>query len=511
MRAATGRTTLSPGSTSCYVKLGCSVKLLCAKLHGFRRFAALKLGVASGPRAICQALTCTALPALEVTEPLIGLLLFLALIMATTTLPAAPETEPMLPAAAVAKPAKRSEPTALVQQAQAHIERLLPAGLDARLTYHTLAHTQYVVKQAHALADAAQLSPEDTENLLLAAWFHDSGYLDTYDGHEYKSMARAEAWLKEKGLGTARIEVIKNLIRATHRDEPARTELEKLLVDADMSNLAAEDYRARAELIRTEWELALDKSYSTCDWAELQLNFMLAHKYQSEAGKERYKKALKANIEDQRDYLKKVEKKAKKKKKEQTDTFAQPKRGIETMFRTMYSNHMKLSDMADKKASMMIQLNAVILSVIITYFGAKSSIASATGNASFIRNPILAVPMGILLLTALASVTSAILSAQPDVTSFKWLKRNPTIATNRRVNLLFFGQFTKLSLQHFQEGMRELMRQKDMLYTNMVTDVYYLGEVLDRKYRLLRVSYSIFMVGLILTALSFAIVLAYKM
>jgi hypothetical protein len=181
------------------------------------------------------------------------------------------------------------------------------------------------------------------------------------------------------------------------------------------------------------------------------------------------------------------------------------------MFRTMYSNHMKLSDMADKKAGMMIQLNAVILSVIITYLGAKSSILAPTGNASFTRNPILTVPMAILLATALGSVTTAILSAQPDVTSFKWLKRNPEIASNRRVNLLFFGQFTKLSLQHFQEGMRELMRQKDNLYNNMVTDVYYLGEVLDRKYKLLRVSYSIFMVGLILTALSFAIVLAYKM
>ncbi|RZK37438.1 MAG: hypothetical protein EOO57_05545, partial [Hymenobacter sp.] len=294
----------------------------------------------------------------------------------------------------------------------------------------------------------------------------------------------------------------------------AATSLEQLMsmmVDADMSNLAAEDFRSRAELIRTEWELALDKSYSNPDWAELQLNFMLEHKYQSEVGKDRYKKALKANLEDQRDYLKKTEKKAKKKEKKATDTFAEPKRGIETMFRTMYSNHMKLSDMADKKAGMMIQLNAVILSVIITYLGAKSSLLAPTGSTSFTRNPILTVPMGILLLTALGSVTTAILSAQPDVTSFKWLKRNPEIATNRRVNLLFFGQFTKLSLQRFQEGMRELMRQKDTLYNNMVTDVYYLGEVLDRKYKLLRVSYSIFMVGLILTALSFAIVLAYKM
>jgi predicted metal-dependent HD superfamily phosphohydrolase len=436
--------------------------------------------------------------------------------MATTTLPAeaeVPATTADSQEEAPAKPTKapKPEPSALVQEAQAYVEPLLEKGLDPRLTYHTLAHTAYVVKQARNLADDAKLSPEQTEELLLAAWFHDTGYLDTYDGHEYKSMDRAAAWLQQKNYDPARIEDIKNMIRATHRDESPNTELEKMLVDADMSNLAADDFRARAELIRNEWELALDKSYTTPDWAELQLNFMLAHKYQSEAGKARYKKCLKNNIEDQRDHLKKAAKKAKKKEKEATDTFAEPKRGIETMFRTMYSNHMKLSDMADKKASMMIQLNAVILSIIITYFGAKSSVLAPTGNASFIRNPILAVPMGVLLITALGSVTSAILSAQPDVTSFKWLKRNPEIATNRRVNLLFFGQFTKLSLQHFQEGMRELMRQKDTLYTNMVTDVYYLGEVLDRKYKLLRVSYSIFMVGLILTALSFGIVLAYKM
>nr|GFB24220.1 hypothetical protein [Tanacetum cinerariifolium] len=87
----------------------------------------------------------------------------------------------------------------------------------------------------------------------------------------------------------------------SRRATQAKTELEKLLVDADMSNLAADDFRSRAELIRTEWELALGKSYSNPEWAELQLNFMLAHKYQSEAGKARYKKDLKANIEDQRD------------------------------------------------------------------------------------------------------------------------------------------------------------------------------------------------------------------
>ena len=403
------------------------------------------------------------------------------------------------------KPAK-AKVSALVKDAQTYLTALLTQELPAKLTYHSLRHTEAVAKECRALAAAAALGPDDTEALLLAAWFHDAGYIDVYDGHEYRSMERAAAWLAGQGVEAGRIQLINDVIRATHRDEPAETELQKLLVDADMSNLARDDFRSSAELLRTEWELVLGKSYSNPAWAELQLNFMLGHKYHSDAGKERYRKDFKKNIDEQRDRLKKTEKKKKEKLKEQTDTFADPKRGVETMFRTMYSNHIKLSDMADKKASMMISLNAVLLSVIITYLGAKSS---ALGPA-FTRNPVLAIPMSILLLTSLASVITAILSAQPDVTSFKWLKKSPQIATNRRVNLLFFGNFTKLSLDNFQSGIRELMREKEGLYTNMVTDVYYLGEVLARKYGLLRTSYSVFMVGLILTVLSFVIVLLYK-
>ncbi|MBJ6111864.1 metal-dependent phosphohydrolase [Hymenobacter sp. BT523] len=398
----------------------------------------------------------------------------------------------------------------MVKDAQAYVTDLFARELQAKLTYHSLRHTEAVVKECRVLAPAAGLSPEDTEALLLAAWFHDTGYLDVYEGHEFRSMERAGTWLGEHGVPAERVQLVKDLIKVTHRDYAPETELQQLLVDADMSNLARDDFRSSAELLRTEWELVLGQTYSNPEWAELQLNFMLEHKYHSDAGKERYKKAFKDNLDEQRDALKKTEKKKKKKEKEKSETFAEPKRGIETMFRTMYSNHMKLSDMADKKASMMIQLNAVLMSVIITYLGAKMGKAGALGPMMS-GNPVLGIPMGILLVTALGSVITAILSAQPDVTSFAWLKKSPQIATNRRVNLLFFGQFTKLSLDNFQGGMRELMRQKDMLYNNMVTDIYYLGEVLTRKYRLLRTSYTIFMVGLILTALSFGIALLYKM
>ncbi|WP_236668640.1 Pycsar system effector family protein [Hymenobacter rubidus] len=406
------------------------------------------------------------------------------------------------------KPSK-AKASPLAKEAEAYITALFAKEMAPQLTYHSIGHTEAVVKECRALAPAADLSPDDTELLLLAAWFHDAGYLDVYEGHEFRSMERAGAWLAEHGMAAGRVQLVKDMIKATHRDETPETELQKLLVDADMSNLARDDFRSRAEMLRTEWELVLGKTYSNPEWAELQLNFMLGHKYHSAAGKERYRKTFKKNIEDQRDELKKREKKDKKKAKEKNETFAEPKRGIETMFRTMYGNHVKLSAMADKKASMMIQLNAVLISVIITYLGAKMGKAGALGPMMS-GNPVLGIPVSILLVTALGSVTTAILSAQPDVTSFAWLKKSPEIASNRRVNLLFFGQFTKLSLDHFQSGMREMMRQKEAIYTNMITDVYYLGEVLSRKYNLLRTSYTIFMVGLILTALSFGIALLYK-
>ncbi|MBG8555228.1 Pycsar system effector family protein [Hymenobacter guriensis] len=395
----------------------------------------------------------------------------------------------------------------IVKQAKAYVETLFEEKLPKQLVYHSPRHTRTVAKEATALGEAAGLSAEDIEVLQLAAWFHDTGYTEVYDGHEFRSMELAAQWLQQQQYPAERIALVQELIKATHRDETPKTELQQLMVDADMSSMGREEFFGNAELLRTEWETTLGKTYSNPDWAEYQLDFLSSAHFYSDAGKERYRKQFKANIKEQRDLLKKMEKKAKKKEEEQVENFAEGKRGVETMFRSTYGQHIQLSGMADQKANMMISLNTVMLSVIITYLGAKTS---QVGPA-FTKNPILAIPMGLLVATALGSVVTAILSAQPDVTSFKWLRRSPQIATNRRVNLLFFGNFTTLSLDNFQAGMHELMRNKDMLYTNMITDIYYLGEVLSRKYRLLRISYTIFMVGLILTAISFGIVLLYKM
>lgn len=390
----------------------------------------------------------------------------------------------------------------IVRKAADYVFTLFKEKLSRKLVYHNYKHTFETVKEAKGLGEDYNLSPEDLEVLQLAAWFHDTGYIDTYTGHEEKSVERATAYLQEQGYPEDRLAQVNACIMATKNGVPAESLLENILVDADMANVGKESFFSSAELLRVEWEIFLDQSYSNSDWAQFQLDFLLSMRFRTEHAQHKFSDRLGLNIQEQRNLLEKEAKEVEKKKKKQ-ETFAQPKRGIETMFRSTYRVHINLSAIADQKANMMISLNAIIMSVIITYLGAKTSVL----GSEFARNPVLFVPVGLLLLTTLGSLVAAIMSAQPEVTSRSLDKKS--LDTNRS-SLLFFGNFTKLPLEDFQKGMKDIMMEKDSLYSNMVTDIYYLGDVLSRKYKMLRVSYTIFMIGLILTVLAFILAMTLK-
>ncbi len=159
-------------------------------------------------------------------------------------------------------------------------------------------------------------------------------------------------------------------------------------------------------------------------------------------------------------------------------------RGIETMFRTSYMTHSDLSHLADNKANIMISINGIIISILLASISPKID-----------ANPWLLLPTSVLLIGCVISMVYAVLSARPRV------NRRPVSLDDvraDRANILFFGNFVQLSSGEFEEGMRELMRNTDQLYLNMVRDIYALGNVLTRKFALLRVSYTAFMIGLTL-------------
>ena len=186
---------------------------------------------------------------------------------------------------------------------------------------------------------------------------------------------------------------------------------------------------------------------------------------------------------------------AKKKKKKKKDPGVGTSRGVETMFRTQYRVHQDLVSIADAKANIMISVNGLIISIIL------GTVVPGLGASQTLR-----IPTGFLLVGCLIALVYAVLAATPRVSNIPITLEK--IAQNKG-NILFFGHFVKLSPSDYQQGMRDLMESQDLLYFNMVRDIYQLGLVLDRKFRLLRISYTVFMFALVLGVGLFVLAFAF--
>ena len=164
-------------------------------------------------------------------------------------------------------------------------------------------------------------------------------------------------------------------------------------------------------------------------------------------------------------------------------------RGIETMFRSAYRVQMDLTSLADNKANMMISINGIIISIIIASVAPKLD-----------ANPWLGIPTTLFLLGNMVSIIFAIVAARPRVSS------TPITLEDLRHsegNILFFGNFANMQESEFLEGMTELVGDKTIVYESMIRNIYGLGAVLNKKFALLRVAYTSFMVALILGVSSF--------
>ena len=170
-------------------------------------------------------------------------------------------------------------------------------------------------------------------------------------------------------------------------------------------------------------------------------------------------------------------------------------RGVSDMFRTSYRNHINLSAIADNKSNIMISINGIIISIII-----------ASISTRILSNSLLLLPTAILLITCMMSLVYSVLAARPRVSNEKVTLDD---VRSNRSNILFFGNFHTMERDDFVTGIEELMSDSERLYDTMARDLHGLGVVLSKKFKLLRVAYNIFMVGLVLTVCSFLLVYSF--
>jgi predicted metal-dependent HD superfamily phosphohydrolase len=397
----------------------------------------------------------------------------------------------------------------LVKQAQKYVMGLLQEKLPAHVVYHNAAHTKEVAEAALEIGEAEGLSEEDLEMVVLAALFHDTGHTVDAQAHEEHSKAIAGAFLHERGFPIDKIEQVQSVIDATKMPQSPQNVLQQVMCDADLRHLASKDFEPKSELLRQEWKAEHGRVYTDEEWIAQNIAFLRSHSYFTAYGQsvlesekqliiKSQKKALKKLKEKQDDFLMRElqvdESELKELRKQLGKIQGRPERGVETMFRTTSRNHLDLSSMADSKANIMISVNSIIISIIVGALSTKLD-----------TNPHLLLPMALLLFSCLAAMTFAILATRPNVTSGKFSRED---IEAKRANLLFFGNFHNMRLPDFEWGMNQLINDSDYLYGSLIRDIYFLGVVLGKKYRLLRISYTVFMFGLIVSVLAFVVALS---
>lgn len=382
----------------------------------------------------------------------------------------------------------------IVEKAEHFVSEILENKLDPKFQYHNLRHTQRVVKSTKELLNFYNLGDSDKEKLLLSAWFHDTGYTKGTDNHEEASCEIAKTFLGENNYDPKSIEHICACIMATKRYHEPENLHEEIIRDADASHFAQKSYWETTDFLKEELQQLGIVTYSNKEWRDENIKmFRNEHRFYTDYAKDNWDEGKERNLKQlvkEKKTEKEIAKKEALKAKYKSES---PDRGIQTLFRVTLKNHLTLSDIADTKANILLSVNAIIISV------ALSNLIPKLDNPS---NSYLIYPTAIFIIFSVVSMILAVLATRPNVTSGQFTKKD---VEDKKVNLLFFGNFHKMSLSDYEWAIQELVKDKEYIYSSLTKDLYFLGLVLDRKYKILRLTYTIFIVGIVISVIAFGL------
>ncbi|HLT51854.1 MAG TPA: Pycsar system effector family protein [Arenibacter sp.] len=378
----------------------------------------------------------------------------------------------------------------LVREATDYMEKYMDGHDLSNLRFHNGLHVKEVVEAAGKMADRYQLDERDTAIVLLSAHFHDIGYCGRgKEGHEIRGADIAENFLRDKNVGAEMIAAVRGCILATKMPQSPKNLLEEIVCDADLFHLGSNWFDVRNKLMRQE-AAACGQVVDKENWRRNTIKLMENHHYHTEYGKNVLEQKKQLNIATLKQ--KEIADSLRADSIEEDKRKKRPDRGIETMFRITSTNNQRLSDMADNKSNILITVNSIILSVVIALLLRKLD-----------NNAHLVFPTTVLLLTSLSTMVIAILATRPTIPNGIYTDED---LKNKKVNLLFFGNFHKMDLDSYSSGMKLMMEEREYLYSTLIKDVYSQGVVLGRKFKLLRLAYNIFMYGLVISVLTFVMV-----
>lgn len=158
-------------------------------------------------------------------------------------------------------------------------------------------------------------------------------------------------------------------------------------------------------------------------------------------------------------------------------------RGLQTLFRTLSRNHYNLIKMIDNKASILLTINSIIISIIL-----GASFMFKETNVDHINSHAI-----VIFRFSIVSMVIALIAMLPH--------KYHNIKKSGHKGSLYAGNYSKLTLDEYRNEMRRIMVSGNSIYNEMIDDLYYLGKAINIKHKLLIASFVIFIIGLLTAVL----------
>ncbi len=364
-------------------------------------------------------------------------------------------------------------------------------GSDAGVfVYHTPRRAARVAAACRTIGRHVRLEKEALAGVEVAAWLHELGFVQTPHKPVEGSLALARAFLEKYRYAPASAEIILNCIRAAHNEKLPQSPAEEVLCDASRVEWAGKNYPKGSQRLRLERALAADQRYSDAAWLQEQASQMESYGFRTPFASVYLESPRRAN-------LRKLQKQMRTQGKEAATPVSpaplvaagKVDRAADTLFRVTLKDLVDLISITDRKAQVMINVNVIMISLILSVLVRKLD-----------ENPGLALPTFLLLAVCTSIAVLAVLSTR---VVFHHLRQSEDAAKGRPQNLVAMAYFFKISLDDYKTGMHELVRSPDRLYDNLTENIYHLRSVLEKKSRYLKLAYDLFIFGLPLSVVAY--------
>ncbi len=163
-------------------------------------------------------------------------------------------------------------------------------------------------------------------------------------------------------------------------------------------------------------------------------------------------------------------------------TTIKPNHDVIQTLRTAHQNQTQLNLMADQKANILIGTLVLMFTVVLT------RMLTLIGDQEELM-----LPMMLFVVMQLIPLILTVLVLIPKNISGQ--KNQPI---QNMPNPLFFGFFTRYSQQEYSDYLCQLLVDNDSARQLLIDDIYQIGLILKRKYRLLRLAYIFALLGVMI-------------